>query len=72
MNTSYLPGHHEYKLFALATKFIYYCNLSLILNTAKVERLRTHHAAPTTDRDIASPMPRDPHINGEVLSKNLT
>ena len=28
MNTNYLPGHHEYKLFALATKFIYYYNFN--------------------------------------------
>ena len=63
MNTSYLPW--PLNSFTITTS-------TLNLNTVKVERLRTHHAAPTTDRDIASPMPRDPHINGEVLSKNLT
>ena len=31
----------------------------------------THHAAPTTDNAIANPIPREPHINGEVFSKNL-
>ena len=31
----------------------------------------THHAAPTTDSAIANPIPREPHINGEVFSKNL-
>lgn len=31
----------------------------------------THHAAPTTDREIARPMPRFDHMKGEVSVKNL-
>uniref|UniRef100_A0A481CU22 V-type proton ATPase 21 kDa proteolipid subunit n=1 Tax=Sus scrofa TaxID=9823 RepID=A0A481CU22_PIG len=30
----------------------------------------THHAAPTTDREIARPMPRFDHMKGEVSVKN--
>lgn len=37
-----------------------------------VRKQRTYHDAPTTDREIESPIPRDAHMNGEVWSKNLT
>lgn len=37
-----------------------------------VIKQRTYHDAPTTDREIESPIPRDAHINGEVWSRNLT
>lgn len=32
---------------------------------------RTYQAAPTTDREIASPIPREAHMKGDVSSKNL-
>jgi len=32
---------------------------------------QSHHAAPTTDREMARPIPRLAHINGEVSVKNL-
>lgn len=31
----------------------------------------THHAAPTTDREIARPMPKFDHMKGEVSVRNL-
>ena len=31
----------------------------------------TYHAAPTTDKEMARPIPRSAHINGDVASKNL-
>ena len=34
-------------------------------------KLKSYHAAPTTDKAIANPIPAEAHINGEELSKNL-
>lgn len=31
----------------------------------------THQAAPTTDREMARPMPRQAHMNGDVSVRNL-
>lgn len=39
---------------------------------AIVRKQRPYHDAPTTDREIESPIPRDAHMKGEVWSKNLT
>jgi len=35
-------------------------------------KCKTYHAAPTTDKEIASPIPRLPHMNGEVFSSILS
>lgn len=33
--------------------------------------MHSYQAAPTTERDMAKPIPRFAHINGEVSVKNL-
>ena len=43
-----------------------------ILLYVKTDVVIAHHAAPTTEREIASPMPILPHIQGDVSSRYLS
>lgn len=42
-----------------------------MLSIRRKQNKMTYHAAPTTDKEMARPIPRSAHINGDVDSKNL-
>ncbi len=49
----------------------FFIELSTSARHKKRGNRQPYHAAPTTDREMARPIPRLAHINGEVSVKNL-